>query len=177
MNEIVVLFEQVDTAHKEAFREMGGKDPEWPLWYASYLQASIGELFGRNFTKSELVYCLIFVDREFNAVESHAPWPEYYADHFFKHFAESNSAKEDRLALYHLPHCPFCLRVREVINNLGLDVELRDTSAEQKHFDDLIAARGRATVPVLHITSPDGEARWIPESADIIQYIRQIYGH
>ena len=28
-------------AHHQAFIETDGEDPEWPLWYASYLQAPL----------------------------------------------------------------------------------------------------------------------------------------
>ncbi len=31
------------------------------------------------------------------------------------------------------------------------------------------------TVPVLRITSPDGEQRWLRESADIVRYLQQTY--
>jgi len=36
-------------------------------------------------------------------------------------------------------------------------------------------ARDRATVPVLHITSPDGDKRWMPESSDITNYLKKTY--
>ena len=63
-----------------------------------------------------------------------------------------------------------------VIEELDLDVELRHVYAEPKYRDELIEARGRGTVPVLWIQSPDGEVRWMPESLDIIEYLRRMYG-
>jgi glutaredoxin 2 len=42
--------------------------------------------------------------------------------------------------------------------------------------DELIEARGRATVPVLWIKSPDGNVRWMPGSLDIIRYLEDTYG-
>ena len=82
----------------------------------------------------------------------------------------------DKLALYQTNSCPFCMRVRYAIEDLGIDVELRHIDKDPSHRQALIEARGRATVPVLRITSPDGEDRWMPESADIVRYLQATYG-
>jgi glutathione S-transferase len=68
------------------------------------------------------------------------------------------------------------MRVRSVIDELGLDVELRDIYGNTKHLDELREARGRTTVPVLRITGADGEDRWMPESTDIVRYLQTTYG-
>jgi glutaredoxin len=65
--------------------------------------------------------------------------------------------------------------VTRAIDNLGVDVELRDINEDPKYRDELILARGRATVPVLRITSADGEDHWMPESRDIIHYLEQTF--
>jgi glutathione S-transferase len=65
--------------------------------------------------------------------------------------------------------------VRATIGRLGIDVELRDIHESTQHRDDLIEVRGRATVPVLRITSPDGEERWMPESRDIVRYLEMTF--
>lgn len=88
---------------------------------------------------------------------------------------EVGSRAGERLALYQYPSCPFCWRVRRVIDDLGVDVEMRDVLEDPQHMRDLVAARGRRTVPVLRITSDD-EDRWLPESADIVRYLRERYG-
>ena len=83
---------------------------------------------------------------------------------------------EDQLALYYFDTCPFCIRVLRTIDALGLDVELRNIYREPDHLTALREARGRTTVPVLRITSPDGQDRWMPESADIVRYLQATYG-
>ena len=103
-------------------------------------------------------------------------WAEFYANEFMEHCARSENPSEDKLALYYFDGCPFCNMVRANINKLGIDVELRNIFQDQKHRDDLVDARGRATVPVLRITSPDGEERWMPESRDIADYLQNTYG-
>jgi len=87
--------------------------------------------------------------------------------------AESAS---DSLSLYYFKTCPYCFRVLRVLKKLGVEVEKRDIHADAQHQTDLIAARGRKTVPVLRIISSDGEERWLPESRDIISYLKSTYG-
>jgi glutaredoxin 2 len=78
----------------------------------------------------------------------------------------------DDLALYYYDGCPFCDRVQRVVRDLGLPVDLRHVLRERRHMDDLVAARGRRTVPVLRIRKEDGTEEWMPESADIIAYLQ-----
>lgn len=80
--------------------------------------------------------------------------------------------KPDDLALYYYDSCPFCIRVLMAIRQLGLDIELRNILSDPQHRADLTAARGRATVPVLRI-SADGGDEWMPESVDIVAYLRR----
>jgi glutaredoxin 2 len=68
------------------------------------------------------------------------------------------------------------VRVLRAIDTLRLDVELRNIYEDRKYLDQLRAVRGRTTVPVLRITSADGEERWMPESADIVRYLQATYG-
>lgn len=82
----------------------------------------------------------------------------------------------DELALYTAPLCAFSWRVTRAIKRLGLDVEMRNVLLHPAYRNELIEARGRATVPVLWIRSPDGTVRWMPESLDIIHYLEQTYG-
>jgi len=77
-----------------------------------------------------------------------------------------------RLALYHYLGCPFCALVRRDIDRLGVEVELRDILESSARRRELIDATGRSTVPCLRIESPDGEVRWMHESADIVEYLR-----
>ena len=91
-----------------------------------------------------------------------------------EHFALSAAPDKDKLALYYSRTCPYCALVTKAIDRLGLDIELREIFDEPRYRDELIAVRGRATVPVLRITSPGGEERWMPESHDIVRYLETI---
>ena len=85
-------------------------------------------------------------------------------------------SSERRRQLYHYEGCPFCHLVRDVIDELGLEVELRDTLRNPAFRQELFEVRGRGTVPVLQLTDREGEVRWMPESRDIVRYLRQTYG-
>jgi len=85
-------------------------------------------------------------------------------------------AIEQGLALYHYVGCGFCAYVQSAARGLGVELELLDIHADPQHAADLQAATGRTTVPVLRITEPGGDARFLPESADIVAYLEQIVG-
>ncbi len=170
------LLKRTGHAHHEAFLATDGADPDWPIWYADYARDPLAEEFGLEFTKSQLIYCLMNAEIEHQARSPDSPWPPFYADELLNRCARSESASEDKLALYYFDTCPFCRMVLGAIAELGIDVELRSVIEVPQHRDDLIAARGRATVPVLRITSPDGEDRWMPESRDIVRYLQETYG-
>ncbi len=172
---IAALMVETGKAHHHAFAATDGADPDWAIWYAEYLQVPLAKVLQTPFTKSQLIYCVMNADFERTARAPESDWPEFYADHFIERFAPTATPAQDKLALYHFNGCPFCAVAREAIDRLGVDVELRDIFADQKYRDELVGARGRATVPVLRITSADGEQRWMPESRDIVRYLETTY--
>ena len=174
--QLTELFRAAGKAHHEAFVATDGADPDWPIWYAGYLIEPLRSQLTGRLTQSRIVHCLIAAEEDRQSRAPDSPWPEYYAAHFLSCYARSDTAAEDQLALYHFQSCPFCRRVRETIARLGIDVELRDILLDERYRDELIAERGRATVPVLRISSPNGAERWMPESADIIAYLEDLYG-
>ena len=172
---IAELLMQTGHAHHRAFEATDGADPDWPIWYAEYSRDKFAERFGMDFHKSQLIYCLMNADFEHQARSPDGEWPQFYANEIVERYAPSESPAEDRLALYYFDGCPFCNMVSRAIDLLDIDVERRNIMLEPQHRDDLIEARRRATVPVLRITSPNGEDRWMPESRDIVSYLQQTY--
>ena len=171
---LVELFIETGRAHHTAFAATDGDDPDWPIWYAEYLQTPLSEAMLVPFTKSQLVYCLMNADFEQAARAADTDWPGFYADHFIERFARSDAPARDQLLLYYSRSCPFCMLVTNAIDRLGLDVELREIFDDPRYREQLVAARGRATVPVLRIISPDDEERWMPESRDIVRYLENL---
>jgi glutathione S-transferase len=74
-----------------------------------------------------------------------------------------------KMSLYYFPACPYCMKVRDVITELGLtdSIELRDKIANPTFADELQAATGKGMVPCLRI-----EDEWMHESDAIIAYLR-----
>jgi hypothetical protein len=79
MHELATLLQETGKAHHQAFIATNGFDPEWPLWYAEYLEDKLPIHLGRDLTRSEIVYNLIAAQRALEDDESAEPWPQYYA--------------------------------------------------------------------------------------------------
>lgn len=165
---LATLFSKTGRAHHQAFLETDGLDPDWPIWYANHVHGPISKFLDGDHTKTELIVAFVDADAEHGARAPDEPWPEFYAKYFCERYV---CETDETLALYYSPTCPFCIRVLRVIEELGIDVELRNIWEDDTYRADLIEARGRATVPVLRCTGRKGD-RWMPESADIIRYLR-----
>ena len=59
------------------------------------------------------------------------------------------------------------------MGQLGVLLEERNILADPGHSQDLQAATGKTRVPVLRIEHADGGVEWLPESRDIIRYLRE----
>jgi glutaredoxin len=166
---LAALFMETGKTHHEAFIATDGADPDWPIWYADHVHEPIAKLLDADHTRTELIVAFVDAGAEHQARAPAEPWPEFYAKHFCERYV---CEADETLALYYSPTCPFCVRVLRVIEELGIDVELRNVWTDDKYCAELVEARGRATVPVLRCTSQDRD-RWMPESADIVRYLRE----
>lgn len=77
------------------------------------------------------------------------------------------------LALYQFRTCPFCIKVRQEMRRLSLDIELRDAKNDPQHRAALLQGGGAVKVPCLRITDAQGNSQWMYESGDIIRYLQQ----
>ena len=77
------------------------------------------------------------------------------------------------MSLYHYASCWFCAQVRNVIGQLDLNIELRDILREPTNRQTLIEQGGSSTVPCLRIENSDGTVRWMYESTDICDYLKE----
>ncbi len=66
-------------AHHQAYLATDGADPEWPIWYAAYLQEALNDLLGQALTQSEIVYLLVGLSKQHLAEAPTTPWHEFYA--------------------------------------------------------------------------------------------------
>lgn len=79
------------------------------------------------------------------------------------------------LALYQLPRCPFCIKVRRNMHKLNLPITLRNVQPGSPYRDELQAGGGRVKSPCLRIEE-NGTSRWMYESNDIIAYLTERFG-
>lgn len=78
-----------------------------------------------------------------------------------------------KYSLYQFHACPFCVKVRRVMQRLNLPMELRDARAKGEHRDALSSQGGEVKVPCLRIEGADGRVEWMYESSDIIAYLER----
>lgn len=166
------LLQHAQADHEQSSRLDRERDPDWPLVYAQSLHDQADDLLPSTLSRSHLVKDLIELDNEHAARASDSNWVEFVARNLVERFIP---AGEEELQLFISRGCGFCTRVLRVIDELKLKIPLRDIYAEPEARRELIAARGRGTVPVLRCSAGD-VVRYMPESADIIRYLRARFG-
>lgn len=75
------------------------------------------------------------------------------------------------LALYQFRTCPFCIKARQEMRRLSLNIELLDAQNNPQNRAALLAGGGRVKVPCLKITDAQGNSQWLYESGKIIEYL------
>lgn len=76
------------------------------------------------------------------------------------------------MVLYQYKTCPFCIKVRQEISRLSLNIERLDAQQDGKNREALVRGGGQAKVPCLKITDRSGKSEWMYESGEIIAYLR-----
>ena len=74
------------------------------------------------------------------------------------------------MKLYQFEYCPYCIRVRRVLDEKGLDYEKVDVPTDREERKELLEISGQYQVPVL----VDG-GRAIYDSRRIIEYLEENY--
>jgi hypothetical protein len=88
-DDIARLLEEVSETHHRVFRITDGVDPDWASWYADWLVhlSELPGLLGMTPVRSELVYALVQLDKEYSASVPGEPWPSYYARELVRRFS------------------------------------------------------------------------------------------
>jgi glutaredoxin 2 len=76
-------------------------------------------------------------------------------------------------SLYYYDSCPFCARVLLSLNQVKVDVELRNVMSDSNHRSALQQATGRTTVPCLRIDNGT-DSEWMFESMDIMRFLQSL---
>jgi hypothetical protein len=78
---VAALLDEVAETHHRVYRITDGVDDDWASWYAGWLLdlSELPDVLGRRPVRSELVYELVRLDREYSAEPRSEPWPGFYA--------------------------------------------------------------------------------------------------
>jgi len=90
---------------------------------------------------------------------------------------QSADAQCQSLVLYHYKTCPFCMKVRQEMRRLSLNIRHIDAQPEGSERAALIAGGGLAKVPCLKITDVAGTSQWLYDSEQIVTYLRGRFTH
>lgn len=76
------------------------------------------------------------------------------------------------LTLYQFRTCPFCIKVRQEICRLSLNIKSLDAQYDEHIRNELLGGGGEVKVPCLRITDESGNSQWLYESGKIVEYLR-----
>jgi hypothetical protein len=82
-----VLHEAGET-HHQVFRIVDGADDDWASWYADWLinLSELPQLLGKKPIRSELVYMLVRLDKEYLRRKPNQRWEDCYANELLQYF-------------------------------------------------------------------------------------------
>ncbi|WP_135824971.1 glutaredoxin family protein [Halorussus ruber] len=79
------------------------------------------------------------------------------------------------IVLYDLPGCPFCAKVKNKLDELGLDYDVIEVPRSHAQRTEVEEVSGQTGVPV--IVDEDHGVEGMPESSDIVEYLEETYGN
>ena len=87
----MLLLHEVAETHHRVYRITDGEDADWASWYADWLikLSEFPTLVGAAPVRSEVVYLLVKLDRDYTASGTTEPWEAYYAPRMLAHFDSS----------------------------------------------------------------------------------------
>ena len=85
------LLREASETHHQVFRIVDGADDDWASWYAQWLidLSELPDLLGTRPVRSELIYLLVSLDKQYTAEGPGEPWEPYYARQILTHFESS----------------------------------------------------------------------------------------
>jgi len=79
---VAALLHEAGETHHLVYRIVDGEDPDWASWYADWLIAhsELPQILGAAPVRSELVWLLVSLDREYTDTGPDVQWPDWYAE-------------------------------------------------------------------------------------------------
>jgi hypothetical protein len=80
--QIATLLHEAGETHHLVYRIVDGDDPDWASWYADWLikLSELPQILGGAPVRSELVYLLVTLDKEYTKASPGLAWPAWYAE-------------------------------------------------------------------------------------------------
>jgi hypothetical protein len=93
LEQISGLLHEAGETHHRVYRIVDGADDDWASWYAHWLinLSELPEMLGVKPVRSELIYLLVSLDKQYTADTPGEPWEAYYARQILRHFQPSDS--------------------------------------------------------------------------------------
>ena len=85
---IAGLLHEAGETHHTVYRIVDGDDPDWASWYADWLinLSELPQILGTTPVRSELVWLLVSLDKEYTDAGPETPWPQWYAERISQRF-------------------------------------------------------------------------------------------
>jgi hypothetical protein len=87
--QVAALLQEAGETHHRVYRIVDGDDPDWASWYADWLLnlSELPQLLDVTPVRSELVWILVSLDKQYNEIKPEYGWPQWYAERIVRHFA------------------------------------------------------------------------------------------
>jgi hypothetical protein len=88
LEQIGGLLHEAGETHHRVFRIVDGADDDWASWYAWWLinLSELPDLLQAKPVRSELIYLLVTLDKQYTAEAPDEPWETYYARQILRRF-------------------------------------------------------------------------------------------
>ncbi len=89
VEEVSAVLQRAGETHHVVYAIVDGDHDDWASWYADWLieLSELPSLLGTKPVRSELVYMLVKLAKEFAAEQPDMSWRDYYARGLLDHFA------------------------------------------------------------------------------------------
>ena len=86
---VAALLHEAGETHHVVYRIVDGDDPDWASWYADWLLnlSELPQILGTTPVRSELVWLLVTLDKEYTRAAPDTPWPQWYAQRLVERLA------------------------------------------------------------------------------------------
>jgi hypothetical protein len=81
LSELADLLHEAAETHHVVYRITDGEDLDWASWYSDWLLnlSELPQTLGTKPVRSELVWLLVSLDKDYAAASPGVPWQQWYA--------------------------------------------------------------------------------------------------